>query len=77
VEAPQVAALSCKIILEAANASVTVSVADNSVQSFNLLDEPRLATEAWEEFAIHYGEEEGYRNESLRPWRYNETIRYM
>jgi hypothetical protein len=36
VEAPQITALSCKMILEAASASVTVNVADNSVQSFNL-----------------------------------------
>ena len=73
---PQVAALNCMTILEAANASVTVSVNDGSVQEYKLLDQPRNATEAWIEIGSHWANETEYRNTPGYP-QYNDTVRYV
>ena len=46
-EAPKLAMLNCAPIIETANASVTVDLATNKVQSYTIMDEPRPHPEAF------------------------------
>ena len=44
---PSIAALNCQPIIESANASVTVDLANGAVQGYSILDAPDMATSAW------------------------------
>ncbi|KAK5095423.1 hypothetical protein LTR70_003587 [Exophiala xenobiotica] len=46
-EAPRIAALDCKPIIEMANATVKVNAATGPVQSYHSLDEPQVDESAW------------------------------
>jgi Protein of unknown function (DUF3433) len=73
---PQVQALNCVPIFEITNANVTVGVYDGTVMHYDLLDNPRNATEAWNDaFGIHYSNETAYIDHSPGNINYNNTVR--
>jgi hypothetical protein len=66
---PHVQALNCVPIFEITNAKVTV-------MHYNLLDNPKNATEAWNDaLGIHYSNETAYIDHSPGNIDYNNTVR--